>query len=96
MSYLFLDNSFENFTYIPTLTEADNTWSGHQLWIEELLDSDILKKEASIEINPERTHFFLCGNPKMVEHVSAWLFERNYTKHTRKEPGALHVEEFWS
>jgi len=92
----FLDNSFENLTYIPTLTEADETWNGHKLWIEELLEKEILKKEGGIEIDPEKTHFFLCGNPKMVENVSAWLFDRNYTKHTRKEAGALHVEEFWS
>ena len=92
----FLEDSFENFTYIPTLTEADDTWNSHKLWIEELLEKEILKKEGGIEINPEKTHFFLCGNPKMVENVSAWLYDRKYTKHTRKEPGALHVEEFWS
>ena len=92
----FLEDSFENFTYIPTLTEADDTWNGYELWIEELLEKEILKEEGGIEINPDKTHFFLCGNPKMVKNVSAWLFERNYTKHTRKEPGALHVEEFWS
>ncbi len=92
----FLENTFENFTYVPTLTDADETWNGHQLWIEQMLDKDVLKSEAGIEINPEKTHFFLCGNPKMVENVSEWLFNKGYTKHTRKEPGALHIEEFWS
>jgi len=92
----FLENTFDNFTYIPTLTEADSTWNGHELWIEDMLDKNVLKKEAGIEIDPEKTHFFLCGNPKMVENVSGWLLEKGYTKHTRKEPGALHIEEFWS
>jgi ferredoxin--NADP+ reductase len=92
----FLENSFDNFSYIPTLTEADKTWTGYQYWIEEMLDKDILKQEAGIEIDPDKTHFFLCGNPKMVENVSEWLFQKGYTKHTRREPGALHVEEFWS
>lgn len=92
----FLESAFPNFTYIPTLTEADETWNGHRLWIEEMLDQDILKAEAGIEIDPDQTHFFLCGNPKMVDNVSGWLMERNYTKHTRREPGALHIEEFWS
>ena len=63
----FLENTFENFVYLPTLTEADETWTGHQFWIEEMLEKDILKDEAGIEINPGKTHFFLCGNPKMVE-----------------------------
>jgi len=92
----FLENSFENFTYVPTLTDADKTWSGHQLWIEQMLENEVLKNEAGIDINPEKTHFFLCGNPKMVENVSEWLFNKGYTKHSRKEAGALHVEEFWS
>ncbi len=92
----FLENAFDNFTYIPTLTEADETWTGHRMWIEEMLDAEILKTEAGIEIDPQKTHFFLCGNPKMVEHVSEWLYKKDYTKHSRKEPGALHVEEFWS
>lgn len=93
---LFLDNMFKNFKYLPTLTEADETWNGYRLWIEQMLDGDVLKKEAGIAIDPENTHFFLCGNPKMVANVSSWLLERGYTKHSRKEPGALHVEEFWS
>jgi len=92
----FLENSFDNFTYVPTLTDADKTWNGHQLWIEQMLDEDVLKNEAGIDIDPQKTHFFLCGNPKMVKNVSEWLFNKGYKKHTRKEPGALHVEEFWS
>ena len=63
---------------------------------EEMLEKNVLKDEAGIDIDPEKTHFFLCGNPKMVENVSGWLYNQDYTKHTRKEPGALHIEEFWS
>ena len=92
----FLGDTFNNLFYIPTLTEADKTWTGYELWIEEMLEKNILKDIAGIEVDPEKTHFFLCGNPKMVENVSKWLVKREYTKHTRREPGALHIEEFWS
>jgi len=92
----FLDNTFASFTYIPTLPEADQTWSGYKLWIGELLEKGILMKEAGIEIDPAKTHFFLCGNPKMVADMSKWLGEKGYTKHSKKEPGALHIEEFYS
>ncbi len=92
----FLDNSFQNFHYLPTLTEADETWSGYELWIEEMLEQNILKTEADIDVDPDKTHFFLCGNPKMVDNVSAWLIERGYIKHSRREPGSLHIEEFWT
>ena len=90
----FLDSSFENFTYIPTLPEADETWSGYKLWIDEMLKKDVLQKEAGIVIDPEKTHFFLCGNPKMVESVSNWLMDKGYTKHTRREPGAFILRNF--
>ena len=91
----FLDQSFKNFIYLPTLTDADPTWAGYQLWIEEMLDQDVLEKEAGININPERTHFFLCGNPKMVDNVSSWLATFDYRQHTRNRPGSLHIERFW-
>jgi ferredoxin--NADP+ reductase len=92
----FLDSMFDNFIYVPTLTEADSTWRGYQMWIEEMLEKGVLKSEAGIEIDPEKTHFFLCGNPKMVENVSGWLLERGYNKHSRREPGSLHIEEFYN
>jgi ferredoxin/flavodoxin---NADP+ reductase len=92
----FLDTMFDNFIYVPTLTEADTTWSGYELWIEDMLEKGLLKSEAGIDIDPNKTHFFLCGNPKMVENVSGWLYDRGYTKHNRKEPGSLHIEEFYN
>lgn len=91
----FLDDGFDNFYYIPTLTHADETWDGYNLWIEEMLEMDIIQEETGIKIDPDGTHFFLCGNPKMVENVSGWLKKFDYTRHTRREPGSLHIEEFW-
>lgn len=92
----FLESSFPNFRYLPTLTEADETWDGYELWIEEILDQEVLSREAGVEVDPDKTHFFLCGNPMMVENVSTWLKKCGYTKHTNRQPGALHIEEFWS
>ncbi len=90
----FLASTFPNFHYFPTLTDADKTWQGHKLWIQEILEQGILARDANIAIDPEKTHFFLCGNPKMAEGISVWLGQYGYTKHSRKAPGALHVEEF--
>ncbi len=92
----FLAQTFKNFYYLPTLTHADETWTGHRLWIEEILTDEVLIKDTGIHMDPEHTHFFLCGNPKMVDNVTALLAERGYTRHTRRSPGALHIEEFWS
>lgn len=90
-----MDNLFANFYYYPTLLEANQeNWTGLTGKIEEHLESGLLEKESGVEINPEKTRFFLCGNPKMVESVSGYLEKFNYTKHTRKSPGAMHIEEY--
>jgi len=91
----FLAQTFPNFYYLPTLTHADETWMGYRYWIEELLDCGVLEQQAGIAVDPAKTHFFLCGNPKMVENVTQYLTGRGYTRHTRRSPGSLHIEEFW-
>lgn len=88
-----LQKLFKNFHYFPTLLKSDDSWSGLRGYIEDHLKSGLLE-EYGIENDPQKTHYFLCGNPKMVEGVSAYLFEKNYTKHTKKSPGALHIEEY--
>ncbi|MGB9913613.1 MAG: ferredoxin--NADP reductase [Candidatus Kapaibacteriota bacterium] len=90
----FLQYTFKNFFYFPTLVHAEKEWGGLRGYIEEHIQSGLLEREAGIEINPEKSHFFLCGNPKMVESVSAILKEKGYTRHTRAKPGSLHVEEW--
>lgn len=92
----FLEQTFANFFYFPTLTHADENWTGYRMWIEELLSEGELEKRAEIELDPDKTHFFLCGNPKMVENVSNMLMGKGYTRHTRNSPGSMHIEEFWS
>ncbi len=90
----FINNSFDNFYYFPTLLKAEPSWTGLRGYIEEHLQSGILKEKAGIELDPDKTHFFLCGNPKMVDSVSNYLKDFNYTKHTDENPGSLHVEEY--
>ncbi len=87
-------NSFKNFFYFPTLLKADSSWTGLTGYIEKHLDNKLLENEAGIEISPEKTHFFLCGNPKMVESVSSFLINKNYTKNCEDQPGSLHIEEY--
>jgi ferredoxin--NADP+ reductase len=89
----FMETTFTNFHYFPTLLKADDTWHGLRGYIEEHLKNGLLEK-AGIEINPEKTHFFLCGNPNMVKSVSDFLADFGYTRHTKKNPGALHVESW--
>ncbi|MCX7879165.1 MAG: ferredoxin--NADP reductase [Ignavibacteria bacterium] len=90
----FLKFTFNNFYYFPTLIHADKEWTGLRGYIEEHLQNDLLQKEAGIEIDPNKTHIYVCGNPKMVESVSNFLKQFNYIRHTKTRPGSLHVEEY--
>jgi ferredoxin--NADP+ reductase len=84
---------FKNFFYYPTLLKADDSWTGLRGYIQEHLESGVLEQDG-IEINPKKTHFYLCGNPKMVESVSDFLLKHKYSKHSSKKAGALHIEEY--
>jgi len=89
-----IQNTFKNFKYFPTLLKADSSWTGLTGYIEKHLENHILEKECNIDIDPEKTHFFLCGNPKMVSSVSGFLLHYGYTRHTKDNPGSLHIEEY--
>lgn len=90
----FIEKNFDNFYYFPTLLKADSTWSGLTGYIEKHLDDNILQNQAKIEINPNKTHFFLCGNPKMIESVTNYLNKFNFTIHRNEQCGSLHIEEY--
>ena len=89
----FIASAFANFHYLPTLLKADDSWQGLRGYIQEHLSSDLLPS-LGIGLRPEETHFFLCGNPRMIECVTDLLAPSGYTRHTSSRPGALHVEEY--
>ncbi|MFA5511664.1 MAG: ferredoxin--NADP reductase [Candidatus Kapaibacterium sp.] len=90
----FIEKNFDNFYYFPTLLKADSTWNGKTGYIEKHLESGTLQNEAGIDIDPAKTHFFLCGNPKMIESVTKFLSKNKFTKHCEEQDGSLHVEEY--
>ncbi len=90
----FLEKTYANFFYVPTLTDADEKWDGYRVCIEDLLTNEVLQNEFNISPDPERTHFFVSGKPEMVAHVSDWLLEFGYTRHHPDDPGELYIEEF--
>lgn len=91
----FIRSTFPNFYYYPTLLKADDSWNGLRGYIEKHLEAGVLQNNAGIELNPEKTHFFLCGNPKMVDSVSGYLKQFNFNKHCEETPdGTIHIEEY--
>jgi ferredoxin--NADP+ reductase len=54
-----------------------------------------LERAAGTELSAARSHVMLCGNPAMVQDVTAALGERGMRKHRRRAPGHITVETYW-
>jgi ferredoxin--NADP+ reductase len=56
---------YPRYTYLPLTTrEADSKEC--KVYIQDLITSGQLEERLGQRLNPERTHVFLCGNPKMI------------------------------
>lgn len=56
---------YPQYTYLSLTTrEADTV--GHKVYIQDLISSGQLEERLGQALDPERTHVFLCGNPKMI------------------------------
>jgi ferredoxin--NADP+ reductase len=56
---------YPNYHYVPLTTrEADN--AGGKVYIQDLVGTGELERRLGLTLDPERTHVFLCGNPKMI------------------------------
>jgi ferredoxin--NADP+ reductase len=86
-----------NLTYIPSITRPhlDPDWKGETGRITRYFDTDVLKERLGLEMLPEKTSVFLCGNPAMIEDVKKVLEPKGYTTHTPAAHGSLHIEEYW-
>jgi ferredoxin--NADP+ reductase len=54
-----------------------------------------LEAAAGVTLSPERSHVMLCGNPDMIEEMTALLGERGLEKHRRRSRGQISSESYW-
>ncbi len=54
-----------NYTYL-TLTTREAGTVGHKVYIQDLIASGQLEERLGRQLDPARTHVYLCGNPKMI------------------------------
>ena len=92
-----LSRQWPNVVYAAAITRPckDPTWSGHTGRLQELFHRGVLDELAGERISPRRFDVFLCGHPGMIETVGALMAERGFVKGTARDPGNLHVEEYW-
>lgn len=85
------------FTYVPTLTRApeDSPFAGIRGRVGEALVDNVYEDLVGAPLTPEHTQVLLCGNPAMIDEVQASLEARGFKKHSRREPGQIHLERYW-
>jgi ferredoxin--NADP+ reductase len=54
-----------------------------------------LEELAGAKLTPEASHVMLCGNPGLVEEMTARLEERGFRKNRRQSPGQVTSERYW-
>ena len=86
-----------NFTYIPSITrpDQDQHFLGRIGRIQAILEQGALEKDAGVKLDPEHADVFLCGNPEMIKVVTEMLSNKGFKRGDNKNPGNIHVEEYW-
>ena len=102
-----LEKRYGNYRYIPMPTREPDV---PKRYLQTLISDDLLTAEYGIELDPERTNVFLCGNPAMiglpeevdgnsvypeVTGVVELLSERGFSLDHRQQSGNVHFEEYW-
>jgi len=82
------------FRYVPVLSRQvePGLLAGRMT---DALRNGELERRAGCEIAPETAHFMLCGNPRMIDDVTALLGERGLRRHRQRAPGHITTEKYW-
>lgn len=96
---------YPNYHYMPLPTRESDF---PKQYLQDVIANDSLKTQFGIELNPDATDVFLCGNPAMIGlpegDEQAWpettgvvelLVERGFKLDRRGDPGNIHFEEYW-
>jgi ferredoxin/flavodoxin---NADP+ reductase len=85
-------NNKINFIYLPTLSRPseNKNWKGLIGRAEAILEGEKLKEMLGLEFTPEKTSFYLCGHPKMIENCINILTEKGF-----KKALDIHFERYW-
>ncbi len=86
-----------NLTYIPSITRPDEDphFRGYTGRIQTLLAQGIVETVSNVRLDPAQVEIFLCGNPEMIRTVKEILEPRGFKPDQGKDPGTIHVEEYW-
>ncbi len=92
-----LDSVSKTFTYIPVISHAQEEiipWRGQEGFVQKIWTHGVLAESWGIHPAPGDTHVFLCGNPLMIDAMTAILEKERFKKHGKKKPGQIHTEKY--
>lgn len=88
--------------YIPTCSREpepsrrESDWYGLRGRVNVAIEQGAFRDLAGIELSPETSHVFLCGNPSMIDDLTAELSARGFVAKDREHPdGNMHLEKYW-
>ena len=93
-----LNGMLPHFNYIPVISRPQDEitpWGGESGYIQDIWKRGVITERWAVDVSPETTHLFLCGNPTMVVDTLALLEADGFSEHTRKSPGEVHIERYW-
>ncbi len=78
------------FKYLAIASRAGADWGGPRGHVQ-----TFFKHGGEVELDAQRDHVFLCGNPAMIDDMERLLLASGFTVHSKKNPGNLHLEKYW-
>lgn len=93
-----LERNFPEFSFHPTISRpAAETvpWPGHVGYVQDLWRRGVVAERWGAAPSAENCHVLLCGNPAMIEDLTALLLAEGYREHKKREPGQIHAEKYW-
>lgn len=88
-----------NLVYVPSITRPspEDPWTGLVGRVNQFLVDGTFEREWGGPLDPTKQHFFLCGNPGMVEDAAKRLAEHGFSEWSRRKnpEGTIHLERYW-
>ncbi len=87
-----------NFVYVPMCTREPegSAWQGPRGRVNILFEtSEAFESKTGVPLSSDSSHVFLCGNPAMIDTVQESLEAKDFTQHSKKNPGNIHFERYW-
>ena len=87
-----------NFRYVPVVSSPEEEplpWTGRTGFINNHWKPGAMGDLLGFEPWPRTTHFFLCGNPLMIEAMVGLLSGEGFEEQTHQRDGQIHLERYW-